>query len=134
MNKFIYTSIEKKDFGHTLKKELIQTSYNSLKYDETVEKLTNALNLAKEQIRNVRNMKDFNFWTKQENVVRELLDKQERLRKYDLDQNKRKLEAILNRFNLKLETIEFQKKQLFLFDFENLQEIYNELKQLKLNL
>ena len=133
MNKFIYTSIEKKDFGHTLKKELIQTSYNSLKYDETVEKLTKALNLAKEQIRKVRTVKDFEFWTNQENIAQELLDKQQRLRKYDLNQNQRKLDSVLNRFKTKLETIEFQKRQLFLFDFENLEEIYNELKQLKLN-
>ena len=133
MNKFIYTSIEKKDFGHTLKKELIQTSYNSLKYDETVEKLTKALNLAKEQIRKVRTVKDFEFWTNQENIAQELLDKQQRLRKYDLNQNQRKLDSVLNRFKTKLETIEFQKGQLFLFDFENLEEIYNELKQLKLN-
>jgi hypothetical protein len=82
MNKFIYTSIEKKDFGHTLKKELIQTSYNSLKYDETVEKLTKALNLAKEQIRKVRTVKDFEFWTNQENIAQELLDKQQRLKIY----------------------------------------------------
>ena len=80
MKKFIYTSIEKKDFGQTPKKELIYTSYSNTRYDETVEKLTKALNLAKEQIRNARTVKAFEFWSNQEDIATELLYKQHRLR------------------------------------------------------
>lgn len=84
MKKFIYTSVQKKDFGQTPKKELIYTSYDSSRYNETVEKLTKALNLAKAQVRVVRTLKAFEFWSKQQEIVVKLLDKQYRLNKYYL--------------------------------------------------
>ncbi len=84
MKKFIYTSIEKKDFGQTPKKELICTSYSNTRFDETVEILTKALNLAKERIRTVRTVKEFEFWSKQESKATELLNKQHRLRTHEL--------------------------------------------------
>lgn len=85
MRKFIYTSIEKKDFGQTPKKELIYTSYNSSRYNETVEKLTKALNLADNQVKNSRTYKHYEFWSDQLIYVEEMLEKQYRLRKYDLE-------------------------------------------------
>lgn len=85
MRKFIYTSIEKKDFGQTPKKELIHTSYNSLKYTETVEKLTKAIALADYQVKNSRSVKHFDFWSEQLDFAKEMLEKQHRLREYDLE-------------------------------------------------
>ena len=48
-----------------------------------------------------------------------------------MEELKEKLNYILYRVDLKLGSIKFQKGELFPFDLENLEEIYNELKQLK---
>ncbi len=120
MKKFIYTSVQKKDFGQTPKKELIYTSYNSSRYNETVKKLTKALNLADAQVRIVRTLKAYEFWSKQQEIVKKLLDKQYRLRVYDLKHEEREIENKIQKLSNEIKNSEKVYPDYRLLDLQRL--------------
>ena len=120
MKKFIYTSVQKKDFGQTPKKELIYTSYNSSRYNETVEKLTKALNLADAQVRIVRTLKAFEFWSKQQEIVYKLLNKQYRLRIYDLKHKEKEIENKIQKLSNEIKNSEKVYPDFRFLDLQNI--------------
>jgi len=135
MKKFIYTSVQKKDFGQTPKKELIYTSYNSLRYNETVEKLTKALNLADAQVRIVRTLKAYNFWSKQQEIVYKLLNKQYRLRVYDLKHEEREIENKIKKLSNEIKNSEKVYPDFRLLDLQRLidkrDKLFNKLEKIQ---